>query len=171
MFARLKYPRIVLLALTLGAGGIDYAAEPVPSEQAQMAVIASNRDSLPKIDDGSLREVYLKRIFLNSDGRPYIPVNLPPPHPLRNAFLSAVLKMNAPQMQIYWDRRYFQGVSPPYVLGSQRAVVKFVAATPGAIGYVQRCQVTPDVHVILLVSLTGVAPADMLEKCPEAATP
>ena len=53
MFARLKYPRIVLLALTLGAGGIDYAAEPVPSEQAQMAVIASNRDSLPKIDDGS----------------------------------------------------------------------------------------------------------------------
>jgi len=171
MSTGLKYPRLVLLALALGAGSIDYAAEPAPSEQAQMAVIASNLDSLPKIDDGSLREIYLKRIFLNSDGRPYIPVNLPAGHPLRNAFLSAVLKMNAPQMQIYWDRRYFQGVSPPYVLGSQRAVVKFVAATPGAIGYVQRCQLTPEVHVILLVPLTVGAAGDMLEKCPNAAGP
>jgi ABC-type phosphate transport system substrate-binding protein len=171
MFTRLKYPRIVLLALALGAGSIDYAAEPAPSEQAQMAVIASNLDSLQKIDDGSLREIYLKRVFLNTDGRPYIPVNLPATHPLRDAFLSAVLKMNPPQMQIYWDRRYFQGVSPPYVLGPQRAVVRFVAATPGAIGYVQRCQVTPNVHVILLVSLAGVAPADTLEKCPNSAMP
>ncbi|MFI4865470.1 MAG: hypothetical protein ACHQDB_00005, partial [Steroidobacterales bacterium] len=125
--------------------------------------------SLSKIDDSSLREVYLKRIFLNSDGRPYIPVNLPATHPLRNVFLSAVLKMNAPQMQIYWDRRYFQGVIPPYVLGSQRAVVKFVAATPGAIGYVQRCNVTPEVHVILLLPLAGSVTSEMLDKCPAAA--
>jgi hypothetical protein len=171
MFNPFKYRRIVLLGLLFGGGILDCTADPAQPQEAQLAVIASNLDSLPKIDDSSLREVYLKRVFLNSDGRPYIPVNLPATHPLRNLFLSTVLKMNAPQMQIYWDRRYFQGVSPPFVLGSQRAVVKFVATTPGAIGYVQRCQVTPEVHVIMLLPMTGAGPAEMLEKCPDATAP
>ncbi len=168
MFIPSKCRRLVLFALLLAGGRFGCAADPAPPEEAQIAIIASNLDSLPKIDEGSLREVYLKRIFLNSDGRPYIPVNLPATHPLRNAFVSTVLKMSTPQMQIYWDRRYFQGVNPPYVLGSQKAVVKFVAATPGAIGYVQLCHVTPEVHVILLVPLTGVATEDVPEKCPNS---
>jgi ABC-type phosphate transport system substrate-binding protein len=159
----------VLLAILLG-GGFAWVAPSAQADESQIAVVASNHDSLPAISGDMLREIYLKAIFVNSDGRPYIPVNLPPAHRLRDAFLSAVLHMNVLQLRAYWDRRYFQGISPPYVLGSQTAVVKFVARTPGAIGYVQRCYVTPEVHVILLVPLPASAAAGMLEKCPSIAT-
>jgi hypothetical protein len=169
MLALFQRRRVVLLAALIAGGSFAWVAKSAQPDESQIAVIASNRDSLPEINGNSLREIYLKRIFVNSDGRPYIPVNLPATHQLRNVFLSSVLQMNASQMQVYWDRRYFQGVSPPYVLGSQRAVVKFVAMTPGAIGYVQRCHVTPEVHVILLVPLTGLATGGMLEKCPDVA--
>jgi hypothetical protein len=166
------FPRrpVVLLAILIGGGSFACVATSAQADESQIAVIASNHDSLPAISDNMLREIYLKKIFINSDGRPYIPVNLPPVHRLRDAFIFAVLHMNTLQLQAYWDRRYFQGVSPPYVLGSQTAVVKFVARTPGAIGYVQRCNVTPEVHVILLVPLPDSATAGMLEKCPGTAT-
>jgi ABC-type phosphate transport system substrate-binding protein len=168
MLALFQRRLAVLVAILIGVGSLAGVAESAQPDESQIAVIASNKDSLPTISTNILREIYLKKIFVNSDGRPYIPVNLPATHQLRSAFLSDVLQMNAPQLQVYWDRRYFQGISPPYVLGSQRAVVKFVAMTPGAIGYVQRCHVTPEVHVILLVPLTGLAAAEMLEKCPDA---
>jgi hypothetical protein len=168
MLALFQRRLAVLLAILIGVGSLAGVAESAQPDESQIAVIASNKNSLPTISTNVLREIYLKKIFVNSDGRPYIPVNLPATHQLRSAFLSDVLQMNAPQLQVYWDRRYFQGISPPYVLGSQRAVVKFVAMTPGAIGYVQLCHVTPEVHVILLVPLTGLAPAEILEKCPDA---
>jgi ABC-type phosphate transport system substrate-binding protein len=161
--------RAFLLALLSGTGSFACMAGSVQPDETLMAVIASNHDSLPAISDGTLREIYLKKIFVNSDGRPYVPVNLPPDHRLRYAFIFSVLHMNTQQLQAYWDRRYFQGVNPPYVLGSQTAVVKFVATTPGALGYVQRCYVTPDVHVILLLPLPD-SGAGMLEKCPATPT-
>src|SRR5450755_4665817 len=168
MLALFQRRLAVLVAILIGVGSLAGVAESAQPDESQIAVIASNKDSLPTISTNILREIYLKKIFVNSDGRPYIPVNLPATHQLRNTFLSDLLQMHAPQLQVYWDRRYFQGISPPYVLGSQKAVVKFVAMTPGAIGYVQRCNVTPEVHVILLVPLTGLAPAEILEKCPDA---
>ena len=169
MLALFQRRLAVLLAILIGVSSLAGVAESAQPDESQIAVITSNENSLTTISTNILREIYLKKIFVNSDGRPYIPVNLPATHQLRNVFLSSVLQMNASQMQVYWDRRYFQGVSPPYVLGSQRAVVKFVAMTPGAIGYVQRCHVTPEVHVILLVPLTGLATGGMLEKCPDVA--
>jgi hypothetical protein len=46
---------------------------------------------------------------------------------------------------------YFHGVLPPYVLASEEAVILFVSATPGAIGYVSACIPEHGVDVVLLV--------------------
>jgi hypothetical protein len=167
MLALFRRRPFVLLAILIAGGSFACVAKSAQVDESQIAVIASNQDSLPAINDDMLREIYLKRIFVHADGRPYIPVNLPPTHRLRNAFLTAVLHMNVLNLQVYWSRLYFQGIRPPYVLGSQRAVVKFVAMTPGAIGYVQRCYVTLEVHVILLVPLADSAADGVLEKCPD----
>ena len=158
----------VFLTLLLGGGGVNGAATPAEPSDSALVVITSNQDAVRDINGSMLREIYLRKIFVNAEGRHYVPVNLPPAHPLRNAFLLAVLHMNAPQLQGYWDRQYFQGTSPPFVLASQAAVVKFVAATPGAIGYVHRCYVTPEVHVVLHLSIPDSADAAALEKCPGA---
>ena len=111
-------------------------------------MIVSTTAPQQHLDENQLRNIYLKRIYLDSAGHALVPVNLPPGNALRKAFLHATLHMSDAQMQDYWNRRYFQGVSPPYVLASQTAVVQFVAKTPGAIGYVLACRATPGVKIV-----------------------
>jgi len=55
----------------------------------------------------------------------------------------------------YWNARYFHGVLPPYVLSSEEAVLRFVAETPGAIGYVPYCDADKRVTVVLVISAKG----------------
>jgi ABC-type phosphate transport system substrate-binding protein len=145
--ARLHSPLLVLLtaccSLWLGAG--------TARAEDQIAVIVSSRARHLNLDGATLRGIYLKKIFLDNAGHPFIPVNLPPDSPLRHAFARSVFRMDEQQLQTYWNRRYFQGVSPPYVLGSQKAVVRFVAETPGAIGYVNTCYLDDRVRPLLLL--------------------
>jgi ABC-type phosphate transport system substrate-binding protein len=129
--------------------------------QPQIAVITAPNGPQLTLDHNTLRNVYLKKIFVDGTGLRLTPVNLPSGAPLRDAFSGAVLQMDGSQLQAYWDRQYFQGVSPPYVLGSQDAVVRFVASTPGAIGYVAVCHVDASVHIALLITLPPRTPDDL----------
>ena len=52
----------------------------------------------------------------------------------------------------YWNTQYFQGVSPPYVLASEDAVLEFVATTPGSIGYVSTRALNGGVKVLMHLS-------------------
>ncbi len=76
-----------------------------------------------------------KKLFWN-DGSKVQPVNLPASNPFRRAFSQAVLGASPEELDKYWNDLYFHGISPPFVLSSERAVMHFVAETPGAIGYV-----------------------------------
>ncbi|HZX70488.1 MAG TPA: hypothetical protein VFE77_06680 [Rhodanobacter sp.] len=119
-------------------------------------------------DRYTLRNVFLKKIFVDKDGQRLIPVNLPAGSPLRQAFAQEVTHLPDTQQDDYWNRQYFQGVSPPYVLASQQAVVRFVAATPGAIGYVTSCYVDSSVRVVFELTLPSGTTAVV---CPEHASP
>ena len=98
-----------------------------------------------------LRDIYLKKIFLDDNGRPFVPVNLPPENPLRLSLAETLLNKSAQQLQDYWNQRYFQGVAPPHVLSSQEAVVQFVGKTPGAIGYIAACRLDARVREVLAI--------------------
>jgi len=79
---------------------------------------------------------------------PILPINLPPGNPLRDAFTRSVLRADDESLSTYWNREYFQGVLPPMVLHSPAAVRAYVAATPGAIGYLPSDLVDPSVAVV-----------------------
>ncbi len=95
-----------------------------------------------------LRRVFLKKQTRSQTGTPLAPVNLPPTHPVRAAFSRAVLRESPKASARYWNKQYFLGVSPPFVLDSQEAVLRFVANTPGSIGYVLDCQADDRVRII-----------------------
>jgi hypothetical protein len=57
-------------------------------------------------------------------------------------------------MERYWNEQYFKGISPPFVLSSMEAVRRFVASTPGAIGYVLDCQDEEGVDLLLEIPLS-----------------
>jgi hypothetical protein len=51
----------------------------------------------------------------------------------------------------YWNEQYFHGVLPPIILGSEEAVVRYVASRPDAIGYVDARHVDASVATALLL--------------------
>jgi len=134
---------VILLALVL---------QRTAAAKDEIAVIvASDAAHLP-LNRVILRDMYLKKIFVDSNGRPFIPVNLPPDNPLRRSLAQTLFNKSSQQLQDYWNQRYFQGVTPPYVLHSQEAVVQFVAKTPGAIGYIAACRLDTRVKQVLAIS-------------------
>ncbi len=99
-----------------------------------------------------------KRLFW-SDHSAVVPVNLAASHPIRRAFSLWIFRKTPEQLQDYWNDQYFHGVLPPPVLASEEAVLRFVASTSGAVGYVSSCNVDRRVDVIALVqSPEGSAP-------------
>lgn len=105
--------------------------------------------SVPKTDRVTLQRLYTGRI-VSINQQSVVPINLPTGAPARDEFLQWVMEQNEEQYLGYWlVRRYVGKGSSPKELGSVDEVIKFIAATPGAIGYVPLSKVPPGTNVIL----------------------
>ena len=158
-----RLPLRVLVACGLLCAGFGGAR----AATLNITVITAAQAPRLSFDRYTLRNVFLRKIFVDKDGQRLIPVNLPAGSPLREAFVQEVTHLPDAQQDDYWNRQYFQGVSPPYVLASQQAVVRFVATTPGAIGYVTSCYVDSSVRVVFELSV----PSATAAACPAHAAP
>ncbi|WP_020649597.1 hypothetical protein [Solimonas variicoloris] len=135
--------RRALLALLLAA--LPWAAA---RAEGAIAVIAAPARAEARLDLDTLALIYQRKRQYWPDGSRIQPVNLAADHPLRLAFSRAVLGMDAAALESYWNEQYFRGVRPPYVVASSEAMLRFVAETPGAIGYVDACLAGEGVAVI-----------------------
>jgi hypothetical protein len=106
-----------------------------------------------------LANVFRRKLVMNDATLLYVPVNLPASNPLRRAFNLALFRQTPEDMQSYWNEKYFHGISPPHVLASSEAIMRFVQSTPGAIGYVLECEADARVDVILRLPLQKPDPA------------
>ena len=106
------------------------------SATEQIAVIVSLAHPEEAVSRAELNRIYERRRRFWSNGTRIVPINLSAEHPVRLQFSRLIFDKLPRDMQDYWNTRYFQGVSPPYVLASEDAVLAFVASTPGSIGYV-----------------------------------
>jgi len=151
-------PRLLLAALGLIAAG---SARSDP----QIAVIVARDAPHIALAPATLRDIYLKKIFVDEHGHALVPANLPPGHALRRAFAADLFRRPQQALQRYWNERYFHGVRPPYVLGSQNAVLRFVAHTEGAIGYVASCRVDASVRTVLTLPVPAAERAAVARLC------
>jgi len=158
--------RIPLLAATLLGSALVCGSA---SAEQQIAVIVAQDSPDIKLNAATLRDIYLKKIFIDDHDREFIPLNLPPDHALRRAFSRDLFNKGAQELQNYWNQRYFHGITPPYVLGSPQAVVQFVAKTPGAIGYVTPCDLDPRVKQVLSLPVPPSQHAAVEKMCPSPA--
>ena len=157
--------RIPQLAATLLGLALLYGTAVA---EEQIAVIVAQDTPDIKLNTATLRDIYLKKIFLDDHDREFIPLNLPPDHALRRAFSLALFNKGAQELQNYWNQRYFHGITPPYVLASPQAVVQFVAKTPGAIGYVTPCDLDPRVKQVLSLPVPPSEHAAVEKLCPSS---
>jgi hypothetical protein len=145
--ARLIRP---LLALWL-------AAAPLPAARAgdALAVVAAADSGLSALPLDAVKLIYARKSQVDGQGRRWVPVNLPAADPLRRTFSLTLFAALPEEQEDYWNIQYFHGISPPEVLASEEAVLRFVAATPGAVGYVRAGRVDARVKVLLVLHVPG----------------
>jgi hypothetical protein len=119
----------------------------------KIAVIVHRDLRNEPLNQADLANIYRRKLNIDAHGQAFVPVNLPVSATLREAFANTLFQQSPQEMEAYWNEQYYQGISPPYVLDSTLSMLRFVAVTPGAIGYVLDCQVTDDVAVVLLLPI------------------
>ncbi|MDB5972547.1 MAG: hypothetical protein JWQ90_4997 [Hydrocarboniphaga sp.] len=143
--------RTLVFALALGAGFWSLTGR---AEEPLLAVIvAAARADQPSDDE--IAQIFKRKKLFWDDGSRIQPVNLPADHPLRRRLMRDVLHQSADAQQEYWNEQYFHGVLPPHVLASEEAMLRFVAGTGTAIGYLPACPIDPRVRAVLWVSADG----------------
>jgi len=133
-----------LLGLLLPVTGAQAAERP-------FAVIAAPGVTDHRLSRDSISLMFRRKQNFWESGPRVQPVNLPPSHPLRQAFSQTILGQAPEAMEDYWREMYFHGVLPPHVLASEEAIILFVNATPGAIGYISACPPERKLNIVLLV--------------------
>ncbi|MDO9105588.1 MAG: hypothetical protein Q7U57_11585 [Methylovulum sp.] len=114
----------------------------------EILVITRPETTLKDMSAKRLENIFLRKTLLNDSGSRWIPLNLSPEHPLRQAFSQSLFKKRPEALEAYWNEQYFQGITPPYVVASEEAMLRFVSSTPGAIGYILPCHLDARVQVV-----------------------
>ena len=140
---------LILICLSL-FGSVLHAT---PDDDVLAVIVAPGFDTAVSSEELTL--IYKRKKLFWPDDSKVQPVNLPSSDPLRYRFSQAVLGAAPEDMEKYWNDMYFHGVSPPYVLASQEAVIRFVVSTPGAIGYVPYCSVRDRARIVLVITAEG----------------
>jgi ABC-type phosphate transport system substrate-binding protein len=120
-----------------------------------LAVIVQAGQTKLNFGRSELAAIYRRKRNFWEDGIKIQAVNLPVDSAARRTFSKAILGYAPEELEQYWNDRYFHGVLPPYVLSSAEAVLRFVAETPGAIGYVPYCDADKRVGVVLVINAKG----------------
>ena len=136
-----------------------------------IAVVVAASDHGDELSVSEIAAIYRRKIRIDSRGQTLAPVNLPGSDLLRIAFSRALFNQEPESLQDYWNEQYFHGISPPYVLASEEAVIRFVSTTAGAIGYVRSCIVDKRVHSIAHLTIPAGARFDILRRCGSAIQP
>lgn len=127
---------LLLIALT----------SPLPAADDTIVVIAHER--IPKADLPTLQRVYTGRV-VSISRQSAVPVNLPAGDRIRQQFIERVLNQNEDQYTGYWlVRRYVGKGAPPQELADVDELVRYVIATPGAIGYAPLSKVPAGTNII-----------------------
>ena len=133
-----------------------------------LAVIVPKSQNLKVAGVADLALIFWRKKLYWAEGVRMQPVNLPTANALRRQFSLKVLNTLPEDQTEYWNEMYYHGVMPPHVVSSQEAVLRYVADTPGAIGYIDACKVDVRVKAIYWMTTDSVftsVPASL--NCPE----
>ena len=112
------------LKLGAAAGSDDYK------------IIVHPGNPIAELDRQFLREAYLRKASDWDGGAEIRPIDLASRFPVRERFVQDVLNKTPSQLKNYWNQQIFSGKgTPPPEAASPDAVVAYVLANPGAIGY------------------------------------
>lgn len=100
-----------------------------------VAVIVNSSVTESTLDQAALEKIFLGKRSHWADGGAIVPVTLAE-GAVHDAFLETYIKKNASQFSAFWKQAVFTGKgTPPRSFKTEEELVRYVAATPGAVGY------------------------------------
>jgi len=138
----------LLIFLGMLAANVARASEP-------LAIIAALGTARRPLTLDEVQLIYLKKKLYWEDGSRIAPINLPASNPTRREFSLTVLERPLESLESYWNDMYFHGVTPPFVVGSNEAAIRFIEQTPNGIAYLPLCSVDRRVAILLIVDGIG----------------
>jgi hypothetical protein len=148
----------LLALLVLGPTVLGPTVSAAGPRDSGISVIMATSPAPTIMSPDEVALIFKRKKRLTTDGLKVQPVNLAASHPLRRVFSLRIFGQNPEELEDYWRDMYFHGVQPPFVLGSEEAVIRFVASTPGAIGYVSSCLVDNRVSIVMRLDANAVCP-------------
>jgi ABC-type phosphate transport system substrate-binding protein len=137
---RHRFPKAALAAaVALGAGAHAPAFQDAPAEtgsQGSYLVVVHPDVQGAAISLATLEALFLKESDRWGDGTPVVPVDQSLQSAVRERFSREVLGKSPREALSYWRMQISAGVRPPPVKETDAEVLRFVAETEGAIGYV-----------------------------------
>lgn len=109
----------------------------LPAAQAPGFVVVVNRENaVASLTLADLQRMFRKQMRMWPHGEPVVPVDWDATSAMRREFSERVLSRSVREMGEFWVQQSItQGLTPPTSLKSSRAILRFVASVPGAIGY------------------------------------
>lgn len=138
--------RTLLVRLALVAAVA--ATAPVAARAQGFEIVANPSVGASEISGELLAKIFLKQLQSFGGGK-VVPVDQGKDSPVRVAFTKAVHGRSVFVIEGYWQQQILSGGTlPPAQKAGDDAVIAFVKATPGAIGYVATGASTSGVKVL-----------------------
>jgi ABC-type phosphate transport system substrate-binding protein len=137
-------------ALALAAAGVLAAASLVAADGFQ--VIVNDANTTGTLTKAQVTSVFLKKTPRWPNGVSAVPIDQVDSSPARAAFSKDILGKSVAAVASYWQQQIFSGreVPPPQKSGDA-AVIEFVKANAGAVGYVAAGAPPSGVKVVAVV--------------------
>ena len=124
------------LVAAFSAVGPAVVADPERPGPAFLIIVHPS-NAVTALDRDFVRDAFLKKVATWRSNETIRPVDLHRRLPLRARFTRDLLQKTPTQLRSYWNRLIFSGKGvPPPELASEEAVVSYVLANRGAVGYV-----------------------------------
>lgn len=123
-----------------------------PIANAGVAVITHPGVKEIGLSKTKLAQIYLGKMKNYSNGKTIKAVDLPKNSAAHKKFYKSVVKKSDSAMNRHWSKLKFTGKGkPPKTLDTARDVIKWVANTEGAIGYIDGKYLNKSVKVVLIL--------------------
>lgn len=117
---------------------------------AEVVVVVSSKSNITHLTAEQTTKIFLGKVVTFPNGVTALPLDQPEGSPIRDEFYAKVVRKNASQLTAYWAKIIFTGDGrPPNTLADNLSVRKAVAASPNAIGYIDKSVVNRSVRVVL----------------------
>lgn len=137
------------IAKLLLAASLVFFAQSI---QAGVAVITHSGVKEIGLSKSKLARIYLGKLKHYSNGTKIKPVDLPKDSKTHKKFYRLVVKKSNSALNRYWSKLKYTGKGkPPKTLNTAREVIKWVARTEGAIGYIDGKYLNKSVKVVLIL--------------------